>query len=131
MEEDKRTWEVIFKGKGFSLNDFYSQGHYYKRSQIKDKYSDKFRKLIDACQVPFIDKYKITCIFNSRHDPSNIMGMVKVFEDALCGDPNRKKGTYKYPPLIEDDNKKFCKGIEIYPDESLTLNTFKFFIREQ
>lgn len=124
-------WEVIFKGKGFSLNDFYSQGHYYKRSQIKDKYSGKFRKLIDSAKVPFIDKYKITCIFNSRHDPSNIMGMIKVFEDAMCGDPNRKKNTFKYTPLIADDNKKFCKGIEIYPDEELTLNTFIFIIKEQ
>ena len=131
MEEEKRKWEVIFKGKGFSLNDFYSQGHYSRRSQIKDKFSDKFRKLIDSAKVEKIDKYKLTCIFNSRHDPSNICGMIKVFEDTLAGNPNRKKGFFKFPPLIMDDNKKYCKGIQIYPNEELTLNTFIFVIEEQ
>lgn len=128
--EVKNIWEVTFQGQGFSLNDFYSQGHYYKRSKIKNEFSDKFRKLIDEAGVKEIDKYIITFFFNSRHDTSNVTGMIKVFEDTLMGNPNRKKGTYKFPPLIKDDSSKYCKGIEVYPDENLEHNTFKFIIKE-
>lgn len=129
--EDKKKWEVVFAGKGFSLNDFYSQGHFSKRQDIKNKYASKFRLLMDKAGVGCMEKYKLTCIYNSRHDPSNIAGMVKVFEDTMAGNKNRKTGQYKFPPLIKDDSKIQCKGIYIEPDLDLKLNVFKFIIEEQ
>lgn len=128
--ENKRKWEVTYKGAGFSLNDFYSQGHYSKRQGIKDSFAKKFRALIDKEKVEEIEQYRLTCEYNSRHDPSNISGMVKVFEDTLAGNPNKKKGTRKFPPLIIDDNKFYCKGITIIPNLDFKLNTFKFIIEE-
>lgn len=131
MDDKKRVWEITYIGKGVSLNDFYSQGKFYKRVNIKNTYSEIFRNLIDKAKVEFIDQYVLTCIYNSRHDPSNIAGMIKMFEDTLTGDKNRKTGIYKYPPLIADDSKKYCKGIEIYPDLKMKANHFKFIIKEQ
>lgn len=122
---------MVYVGKGISLNTFYSQGHYYKRNQIKDEYTNIFRKLQEDAGVEYIDKYKITCLYNSRHDPLNVAGTVKMFEDALAGCYNRRTLSFKYPPLIKDDSKAYCRGIEIYPDEALEKNTFKFIIEEQ
>lgn len=131
MSNNKRVWEITYKGKAVSLNDFYSQGKFYKRLQIKNKYSDLFRKLIDEAGVEKIDQYVLTCVYNSRHDPSNVAGMIKMFEDTLAGDKNKKTGEYKYPPLIEDDSKKYCKGIQIYPDTTMCQNYFKFILEEK
>jgi hypothetical protein len=61
-----------------------------------------------------IDKYMITLYFNSRLDASNTVPMIKIFEDVM------KKNHY-----IVDDSKKFCKGIEIYPDESMGKKNYK------
>lgn len=130
-QKDKRKWEMLYVGQGVSLNQFYSQGHYYRRNEIKNKYTDIFRGLIEDSNVEFLDKYKITCYYNSRHDPLNVAGTIKMFEDALAGCYNRKKKEYKYPPLIKDDSKEYCKGIEIYPDLKLKNNSFKFIIEEQ
>ena len=122
---------MLYTGKGVSLNQFYSQGHFYKRNQIKDEYVKKFREIIEEAGVEFVDKYKITCYYSSRHDPLNVSGTIKMFEDSLAGCYNRKIMEFKYPPLIPDDSKKYCRGIEIYPDETLNNNTFKFIVEEQ
>ena len=129
----KRQWEVVYIGKGVSLNDFYSQGHYYKRNELKKKYTAIFHELISEAGVEPIDKYILTCYFNSRHDTSNVSGMIKMFEDTLAGVHNRRKGyeVYEYPRLIPDDDKSHCLGIEIYPDLELPKNCFKFIIKEQ
>lgn len=122
---------MVYQGPGISLNDFYSQGHWHKRVGIKNKYCAIFRGLIEKAGVEIIDKYSLSCIYNSRHDPSNISGMIKLFEDALAGNKSRVNKTFKYDPLIEDDSKKFCKGIHIVPDLSLKINTFKFILTEE
>lgn len=133
MSLNKRIWQILYTGKGVSLNDFYSQGHFSKRNEIKKKYAEIFNKLILEEKVEPIEKYILTCYFNSRHDTSNVSGMVKIFEDTLAGVHNRRKGIgfYEYPRMIPDDSKKYCLGIEIYPDLELPLNTFKFIIKEQ
>ena len=56
----------------------------------------------------------ITMYFNSRLDASNTVPMIKILEDTM------KKAHY-----IVDDSKKFCKGIQIYPDESLGKKHYK------
>ena len=131
MTEQKRSWEIVYSGEGVSLNDFYSQGHFSKRMNIKNKYSAIFRKLIVDAGVERIDKYSLSCIYRSRHDPSNVSGMIKLFEDTLAGNKSRGRVSYKYNPLIEDDSKLYCKKIEIIPDLSLPNNTFKFILTEE
>lgn len=131
QEKQKRTWEITYKGPGISLNDFYSQGHWHKRVGIKNKYSAIFRDLIEKAGVEKLDQYSLLCIYNSRHDPSNISGMIKLFEDTLAGNKSRVKKTFRYTPLIGDDSKKYCKGIHIVPDLSLKINTFKFILTEE
>lgn len=129
----KRVWEIVYTGKGVSLNDFYSQGHFYKRNELKKKYTAIFNKLIQEAGVEPIDKYILTCYFNSRHDTSNVSGMIKMFEDTLAGVHNRRAGyqVYEFQRLIPDDDKSHCLGIEIYPDTELPKNTYKFILKEQ
>ena len=123
-------FEVVYKGQAFSLNDFYSQGHYSVRNNIKNKYGKIFRSLIDEAGVPPMQQYKLSLKFNSRHDPSNMAAMIKVFEDCMVGMKKRKTGEYTYPPLVPDDSKVYCKGIYIEPDLRFKTNTFKFTIHK-
>jgi hypothetical protein len=133
VSNEKRVYEVTYIGKGVSLNDFYSQGKFYFRNKIKKEYTELFNGLIQEAGVQPIEKYILTCYFNSRFDTSNVSGMIKMFEDTLAGVHNRRKGygVYEYPRLIPDDSSKYCMGIEIYPDFNLEKNTYKFIIKEQ
>lgn len=117
---------ITFEGQGFSANDFYAQRHHMARSNIKNKYGKIFRSLIEEAGVTPMLEYTIDVEYNSRHDPSNISGMLKVFEDALAGMKKSKTKTSMFSPLIPDDSKLYCKGISIKPDLKLKLNTFKF-----
>jgi hypothetical protein len=125
-----KEYEVIYIGKGFSLNDFYSQGHYSIRNNLKNKYGKIFRSLIDEVGVPPMQQYKLSLKFNSRHDPSNMAAMIKVFEDCMVGMKKRKSGFFTYDPLVPDDSKKYCKGIYIEPDLELKTDTFVFTIHK-
>jgi len=124
---------MVYNGKAVSLNDFYSQGKFYKRHEIKKKYKAIFVPMIEDCGMEPIEKYILTCYYNSRHDVSNVVGMVKMFEDTLAGDKNRRMGSdyYESKRYIPDDSKYYCKGIQIYPDLDLPNNCFKFIIEEQ
>lgn len=122
----ENSYTFRYYGKAFSLNDFYSQGHWYRRNKIKNEYGDRFHELIETQKVTPFKTYKLTLYYNSNHDPSNVIGMVKVFEDTLRGGYSRKTKEFKYPVYVEDDSKFYCKGIEIVPDLSLRKGTFIF-----
>ena len=85
-----KVYEIVFNGKAFSLNDFYNNNNWYIRKKIKDEYGDKFHELIEEAKVEPFDQYKIELVYNSRHDITNTIGMVKVFEDTLTGGQNKK-----------------------------------------
>ncbi len=123
-------YKITYKGQGFSNNDFYSAAHWYKRKQLKDKYSKIFNELIENSELDTLDCYKIGVKYNSNHDPSNIVGMLKVFEDVLTGGYNRKTQKYSFKVIIKDDSKKYCKGVFIEPDLELDHNTFEFIVDE-
>ena len=124
--EDKIEYLITFEGQGFSANDFYTQRHHMVRSNIKNKYGNLFRSLIEEAGVTYMLQYRIDMEYNSRHDPSNVSGMLKVFEDSLAGMKKSKTKTSMFDPLIPDDSKQYCKGVSITPDLNLKLNTFKF-----
>lgn len=119
-------YEIVYKGKGFSANDFYSQRNYFLRQRIKNVYGRIFRDLIEEAGVEKMEQYGIDVEYNSRHDPSNISGMLKVFEDSLAGMKKSKKKTSMFEPLIPDDSKFYCKWVSIKPNLKLKSDTFKF-----
>lgn len=104
---------IEWEGIDLSLNKWYANRHFSYRIKEKEFWSDLFIKLLPK-RSKKIDKYIITLHFNSRLDASNTIPMIKIFEDTM------KKNHY-----IIDDSKKFCKGIEIYPDESMGKKNYK------
>lgn len=103
IETIKLEWQDI----DLSLNKWYANRHWSFRKKEKDFWSSLFLKLLPK-RTKTIDKYIISLVFNSRLDASNTVPMIKILEDTM------KKNNY-----IIDDSKKFCKGIEIYVDESM------------
>lgn len=104
---------IEWEGIDLSLNKWYANRHFSFRIKEKEFWSNLFMKLLPK-RIKKIDKYIITLHFNSRLDASNTIPMVKICEDTM------KKNHY-----IIDDSKKFCKGIEIYPDESMGKKNYK------
>lgn len=123
------SWcKITFKGKGVSLNAFYSQGHWQTRSSLKKKYRALFDDLFTKSEkLKWMDKFALVVFYNSRHDLDNVVGMEKVFVDAL----KREKlpdGTVIRPGYILDDSKRFYKGMAIIPDPTLDMDTFEFLL---
>jgi hypothetical protein len=115
------SYLIKYIGKPFSLNDIYVSGNqkgaFWKRKNIKDKYSAIFRDLMEESEylVPF-NKFMLCIFYNSRHDVDNIVGMGKVFADTL-----REK-------WVPNDNKKHYRGLMIFVDDNLDQNEFDFTI---
>jgi hypothetical protein len=112
-EEIVSLFVIEWEGIDLSLNKWYANRHFSFRIKEKEFWSNLFLRLLPK-QFKKIDKYIITLHFNSRLDVSNTIPMIKIFEDTM------KKNHY-----IVDDSKKFCKGIEIYPDESMGKKNYK------
>ena len=105
--------EVEWEGIDLSLNKWYANRHWTFRNKEKEFWSSTFIRLLPK-RTKKIDKYAITLLFNSRLDASNTIPMIKIFEDTM------KKCHY-----IIDDSKKYCKGIRIYPDETMGKKHYK------
>jgi len=107
-------YEYYIKENPISLNDWYSGKHWTQRNKQKNKWSNLFKEHLDVNPPNKLTKYKITLLVNSRHDPSNTITIIKIFEDTL------KKLGY-----IVDDSPKYCKSITIKPDSTLEKPSFK------
>ena len=104
---------ISWSGVHISLNEWYTGKHWSKRVKQKNKWWALFTILMNGKKFK-LDTYKLELVYNSRLDPSNTITMIKLFEDYLV----KKK-------LIIDDNKKYCKGISLTPDESMKANHYK------
>jgi hypothetical protein len=113
IDEEIATIQIEWEGVDLSLNKWYANRHWSFRNKEKEFWANLFLKLLPK-RTKKIDKYIITMYFNSRLDASNTVPMIKILEDTM------KKAHY-----IVDDSKKFCKGIQIYPDESLGKKHYK------
>jgi hypothetical protein len=106
------TQSITFKGSIPSLNSYAGGKNFYAKAKvIKDIKSD-LRLLCIKAGFYKVDKFCIDVEFNSRHDVDNVVTIEKIFVDSL-------KGRY-----IEDDNKKYFRGLSIRPNEELPMNTF-------
>ena len=114
-----KIYKISYQGKIFSLNDLYRQGHWSIRSTLKNKYKKLFLELIHKQEIKYCKQFYIIVFYNTRHDPDNIIGVVKVFVDAMKGE------------IIPDDNKKHFKGVSIFPDNTLSANTVDFLLIEK
>ncbi len=122
----KGVYTVVFQGQGVSNNAFYSSHHWKVRHGIKEKFGKIFwYKLLEA-KLPQMEEYQLYIFYNSKHDPSNVTAMLKLFEDSLKEE--RKEGVVTKKGWIYDDTKKYCKGVGQHPDETLPNNTFEFVI---
>jgi hypothetical protein len=114
----KNVYTISYHGQGVSLNQFYSGGHWSIRNKLKSKYHEIFAKLLDTSKVKKVNQCSLLMFFNSRHDVDNVVGLEKLFMDTI-------KGGY-----LKEDDKRFYKGLMIFHDDQLPLNTFEFIILE-
>jgi hypothetical protein len=119
--------EIEYQGQGASLNDFYSQGHWSKRSQIKKKYRAIFDVLLSESRAEWMAQFYLVIFYNSRHDVDNVIGMEKVFVDALKRDVD-KEGNVLREGYVADDDKRYFRGVAVFPNENLPKNTFQFLL---
>lgn len=119
----KKVHIITYKGQGVSLNKFYSVGHWSTRSNIKTKYRKIFDKLVADQGLEWMNTYSVIIFYNSRHDPDNVIGMEKVFIDALKQDEAAGRDGY-----IADDSKRYCKLVAVVPNSRLDMNTFEFML---
>lgn len=96
-----------------SLNDWYGSRHWSIRKKQKDTWFKLLKKVIEANEPSDVERYKIELRVNSRHDPSNVITVIKFFEDTL-----------KELGYIIDDSPKYCRGVLIVPDETLKKKSF-------
>jgi hypothetical protein len=115
----REIYEFSYVGKIFSLNDLYRQGHWSVRSSLKNKYKKIFSEMLKEAEVLFCNKFYLIVFYNTRHDPDNIVGVIKVLVDSMKG------------KLIPDDNKKYFKGLAIFPDSTLSPGTVQFILIEK
>lgn len=116
VSEEIGSFSITWEGVDLSLNKWYANRHFSYRIKEKEFWSSLFLKLLPK-RTKKIDKYMITLLFNSRLDASNTIPMLKIAEDTM------KKNHY-----IVDDSKKYCKGIRIYPDETMGKKDYKLIV---
>jgi len=107
--------ELVFSwgNKHISLNEWYSSKHWTERNKTTEYWHNFFKSFLYH-PYPRFDKYGVSLEYNSRLDPSNTITMIKLCEDML-----QKEG------VIENDNKQYCEGIIIQPNEEMKKFTYK------
>lgn len=117
LSDDPKDIVIQWADKSISLNKWYSSEHWTKRAETKKEWKEFFFNLFPK-PLPTIDKYFLTLKYNSRLDPSNTIAMVKLCEDTMQ--------EFK---MLQNDNKSFCRGISLIPDERMKGNTYKIIIK--
>lgn len=95
-----------------SLNSYAGGKNFYAKAKIIKDLKSTVKLLCLEAGFKKVDKFIVDIEFNSRHDVDNVITIGKIFVDSL-------KGKY-----IEDDNKKYYRGLTIRPNEDLKMNTF-------
>lgn len=109
---------IEYQGKIPSLNDIYGSKHWKTRYNASQKYHLIFDTLFKKAKLKkHKGQFKISILYNSRHDVDNIVGVEKYFTDALV------EGKY----VVKDD-KRYFRGLKIDPEETLPKNTVRFTI---
>lgn len=112
----EKIYKIVYQGKGISLNDYYSAGHWSKRHNLKKKYNPIFEELIENAGVAELNQFSLIIAYNSRHDVDNVTGLEKIFMDTL---KNMR---------VKEDDKRYYRGFMVFPDETLETNTFEFYL---
>jgi hypothetical protein len=132
LTESKHVATLVYKGPSVSLNKFYSQGHWGTRSAIKKKYRKIFDEIFSQSpSLKWMDQYFLVIYYNNRCDCDNITGMEKVFIDSLKHETDKETGDVTRQGYVMDDNKKYYRGMCIFPDENLPYNTVEFNLYEK
>ena len=104
------NFQIVWEGKWPSINNL--RNNDWRGNQgLKNSWRNKLGWLIKEQRPKRLTHYKIEVQYRSRLDPDNVV--LKFFCDALkdCG-------------VIHDDNRSFCKGVSIEPNEELKYNTY-------
>lgn len=128
----KHVATLSYKGPSVSLNKFYSQGHWGTRSAIKKKYRKIFDEIFSQSpDLRWMDQYFLVIYYNNRCDCDNVTGMEKVFIDSLKQEKDKVTGEVSRVGFVPEDDKRYYRGMCIFPDEELPYNTVEFNLYEK
>jgi hypothetical protein len=113
------SYTFTYSGPVVSGNATFAGMHWTKRKALTDKWHGIFSRLMESAGVQAMRRFRINLAYNSRHDCDNLMLICKWLADTV-------KGKY-----VADDSKKYYRGINIEPKDSLPHNTFVFTLIEQ
>jgi hypothetical protein len=113
------TYELVYKGPGFSLNDAYKL-HWTKAKKKKDGLHLAFKTLLREANIPKLKAFTLKVHYNSRHDVDNIIPLLKVLIDQM-----------RYSGLIAEDTKDIYRGLSITPDRTLPHNSYRLTIKAE
>lgn len=124
LKKNFKCYQIKYSGTGVSLNQFYAQGHWSARSNLKNKYKPIFQKALkETIGDDSMDKFVIILEYNSRHDTDNIVGLEKIFTDAFKKDKDGNGWA------TEDSNKNFLffgiKPVKKLPHDQFVFNVIK------
>ena len=132
LTESKLVAKLVYNGPSVSLNKFYSQGHWGTRAAIKKKYRKIFDEIFSQSpDLKWMDQYFLVIYYNNRCDCDNVTGMEKVFIDSLKHEVDKETGLVTRMGFVRDDNRRYYRGMCIFPDEDLTYNTVEFNLYEK
>lgn len=111
----KKVITVRHEGKGLSINQFYLQGHWKRRSDLKNEFKGIFEALFAKHEeLEWMDEFMLILFFNCRMDTDNTSGMIKIFVDTMKG------------RFIANDTKKHFPSTAMVYDPELPINTYEF-----
>ncbi len=109
-------YSFTYSGPWLSTNVYYNY-HYQVRSKVKNQWKQYFRTQLAALDIPHLSAFTVELRYNSRLDLDNNATMMKIFVDTLK------------EQHVEDDTKKYYKGLTITPDSDLGKNTYQVIVR--
>lgn len=110
-----KSISITYKGRGISLNDWYSGSHWSKRKKQKDSMSEEMLTLFNKeglSKVEWMDQFVVEMDYNSGFDPDNTIPMIKIAMDVLKG------------KIFKDDSRKYFKGYDTRYNPNLEKYTY-------
>ena len=105
-------YTIEYSGKWLSLNEVYNSNRYVAAA-TKREWKAKFRKMFTDANITPFTTFKLLLVYNSRFDCENTVAGLKIAVDIL-----RELG------LVENDDKRYYKGVAIEYDNTLTHNIY-------
>ncbi len=92
----------------------------WKWATAKQYYRREFLELLNSQKIPKFKAFALEVTYNTKHDPDNLVAVIKFFID-----------TFRELGFVKNDTKKYYKYLKIEADSTLPKVTLEFKIIPQ